>query len=152
MRTMEFDEAPDQLRLSSGQIAAYPVRTAPEGGHPVVTFTQGQQPSTPAEPITEFSVSRCPGVIDTSVGKCYYRQDQGHVLNNGISVRTHRGQWADQAAYYAAGKTGCWAADTDANGQTVAYYVNVRWTYATCPFGEGNCGFSMQWLRGGTEW
>ena len=151
MRTLEFDEAPGQLRLASGQIAAFPVRNAPEGGYPVVKFTQGQQPSTPANPITEFSVSRCPGVIDTSIAQCYYRQDQGQVNQNEISIRTLRGSWANESAYYAAGKTGCWAASSDSNGQPVPYYVNVRWTYATCPFGEGNCGFSMQWVRGGNE-
>jgi hypothetical protein len=36
---------------------------------------------------------------------------------------------------------GCLAPSTE------QYYVNVRWTFETCPFGEGMCAFSLQWAN-----
>ena len=133
----------DQLRMKSGVVAYYPVIPQPDARYASVEFTQGQQPNTPGSAVTEFSVSRCPGVIDTAVPDCYYKSTAGLSNNNKITIYTRTKPewgWTSQAAM--AGQ-GCLA---DANqGQ---WFVNVRWTYPTCVWGENNCGFSMQWSLG----
>lgn len=131
----------DQLRMKSGVIAYYPVIPQPDMQYTSVQMTQGQQPNTPGQAVTEFSVSQCAGVIDTSVAGCYYKS--GGINSNNIVIYTRpKPEWgwntqADVAAY------GCLA---DASKGT--WYVNVRWTYPTCVWGENNCGFSMQWALG----
>lgn len=138
MRLLEFDDPPDRLMLASGQIAAYPVKTAPEGNVVASSFTQGQGTQTPGHVVGEMSISRCPGVIDTSVPQCYLRMVFDNF--NLINMITKNTLWSTEAQYKAQGGKLCWAAGGD-------YYVNVRWTYPFCPFGEGNCGYTMQWGR-----
>ena len=125
-----------QHRMGPGVIASFPIVAAPDGRSSVV-FTQGQQPSTPAGVTTEFTISRCRGVIDSSVPECYVRSV--FVNNNQITsyARAANG-WVDQATL---GANGCWAPETAG-----PWYVNVRWTYETCPF--ASCGFSLQWTLG----
>ena len=133
----------DQLRLNSGQIATYDAINVPNAGSVVVVLTQGQQAATPQPVLTEMSVSKCPGVIDTSVAACYMR---GTFINNNQSPRLYRGPvqvapgivWDSQAKL---GYRGCYAP------QNEKWYVNVRWTFASCPYGVGQCGFSMQWSQ-----
>lgn len=117
-----------QQRAASGQVMAFPI-ASPQSWHVSVQFTQGQQPSTAAGTITEYTVSRCPGAIDSSAGVCYYRGP--FVNNNGMDIYARDN-----------GAGGCVASPM--SGQ---WYINVRWTYATCPFG-GGCGFSLQWADG----
>lgn len=118
-----------QARQPSGAVFAYPVNATIEG-RASLTFTQGQQPATAAGTITEYTVSTCPGVIDTSAGACYYR---GTFVNqNGIDIY-RRDVGVPNV---------CLATNTAA-----VYYINVRWTYPSCPFG-GGCGFSLQWAIG----
>ena len=143
MRDLEFGPV-DQLRMKSGQIAVYTVVAQPANppGFSSVKFTQGQQPNTPAGQITEFSVSRCPGVIQTAVPNCYVRSN--FVNQNDITIWTKTKPewgWVDQASIPAG--YGCMA---DSSQGTM--YVNVRWTYPTCNWGENACGSSMQWAVG----
>jgi hypothetical protein len=127
-----------QLRMASDFITWFEV-PPPMGNFHSVVFTQGQQPSTPAQPVTEFYVSRCRGVIDPAgVPECYYRNVA--VNYNTIDIyRSAVNGWTDQATL---GARGCWAPSSEGT-----WYVNVRWTYASCPF--ASCGFSMQWSSGG---
>jgi len=133
----------DQLRMASGQIAYYPVAAAPNPARSVVVeVTQGQQPNQPSNySATEFSVSKCPGRMDQQEStQCYYKS--GQINNNKIVIYTEalpQYGWIDQTTI---GDRGCFA--PAANGQ---YYVNVRWTYGSCPWTTG-CGFSMQWAEG----
>lgn len=138
----------DQLRMTSGQIGYYPLMHAPDGVRASVAFTQGQQPNLPSGTVTtEFSVSRCPGVIETAPAQCYYR-NIGSNNSNSITIYTRpTSYWPDEAAFYASGTEGCWAANNDSTGQPIQYYVNVRWTYPSCPWSTG-CGFSMQYAIG----
>lgn len=136
----------DQLRMDSGTIAYYKVVAAPKPEQSVlVQFTQGQQPNTPAGLVTEFSVGKCPGVIDTSVPDCYYRSQS--INANAINIYTApvpQFNWNSQEAL--AGR-GCYAPIAERD-----YYVNVRWTYGTCAWGSGNCGTSMQWAPTGSNY
>lgn len=117
-----------QQRAQSGQVMAFPVN-ATEMGRASLTFTQGQQPSTAARTITEFTVSNCPGVIDPTAGACYYRGP--FVNNNSLDIYTRD--------YGIPGA--CLATNA-----AFTYYINVRWTYPVCNFGA--CGFSLQWAIG----
>jgi hypothetical protein len=155
--TLPAGGAPMQLRMTSGQVSSFPVvdPNDPALGLPSTkseaTFTQGQQPATPAGVVTEIQVSRCPGVIDPTLSsaQCYTKSSPGAVQSNGIAIilRPDPYQtppWVDQASAAALG--GCWAPTGDTNGP---YFVNVRWTYNSCPYtSSGGCGFSEQWQAG----
>ena len=125
-----------QHRMASGVVASFPIVTPPDGKASIV-FTQGQQPSTPAGVTTELAISRCPGVIEPAASPCY--QNTTFVNNNQIVafIQPVNG-WVDQATL---GLQGCWAPVNSG-----PFYVNVRWTYPTCPF--ASCGFSLQWAHG----
>lgn len=142
-RQLEFGPV-DQLRMKSGVIAYYPVVPNTDPQRASMEFTQGQQPNTPGNAVTEFSVSTCPGTISTAVPDCYYKSSVGQVNSNKIVIYTKTKPewgWTNQASMSG---FGCLA---DASLGT-PYYVNVRWTYPSCVWGEGNCGFSMQWAWG----
>lgn len=136
----------DQLRMDSGKVAYYKVVGAPKPEQSVlVHFTQGQQPNLPPGMITELSVSKCPGVIETNLPfPCYVRST--FTNSNVVPIFTAAVPvygWNDQASI---GERGCFAPVAQ---QT--YYVNVRWTYASCPWGAGQCGTSMQWAPTGSN-
>jgi len=136
----------DQLRMASGQVATYDAIAPPKPWITVaLAFTQGQQAAMPSGySKTEMSVSKCPGVIDTSVPQCYH--SSGSSTSNMIKI--YRAPvvatgWNSQELI---GTRGCYAPDTDASGQPQKWYVNVRWTYTSCAYSNG-CGFSMQWSQ-----
>ena len=127
--------------MVSGQIASFPVLAPQDSSVVSNVINQGQQPATSGGAITEISVSKCPGVIDTSVPQCYLRGTDRN--NNQLPIYTaaRRSPGRSQATL---GGRGCWAGDPG-----VQYYVNIRWTYGTCPFtSSGGCGFSEQWTNG----
>ena len=135
----------DQLRMDSGTIAYYRVPAAPNPAQSVLIYlTQGQQPNLPAGFVTEMSVSPCPGVISNPGNACY--RTSVFANNNSMGIYTAPVPaygWTDQASI---GDRGCFA---PVGNQ--AYYVNVRWTYPTCPWGSGSCGTSMQWAPTGSN-
>jgi hypothetical protein len=131
--------------MDSGKISYYKVIAPPNpAASVVVDFTQGQQPATPAGMITEFSVSKCPGAMDKhEAPQCYYRST--NIDFNKIVIYTlglPQFGWINQATI---GDRGCYAPALDTNGAAQTYYVNVRWTYPSCPWGAGYCGTSLQW-------
>ena len=81
-------------------------------------------------------------MIDTRVPQCYH--SSGAVNSNMIKI--YRGVANGWNSQELVGTRGCYAPDTDASGQAQKWYVNVRWTYTSCPYGPG-CGFSMQWAE-----
>jgi hypothetical protein len=107
----------------NGQVKAYPVNSAPPG-RSSLSFTQGQISSTPPDAITEYTVSNCPGQMNSGAGACYYRSQ--FVNNNGITIYTKD-----------IGVAGCILTGPG------PHYINVRWSFPSCPFGQ--CGFSLQW-------
>jgi hypothetical protein len=135
-QVLNWDEVV-QLKMYSGNVAVIPV-VAPRNGRVSVNFTQGQQPWSAGQTVTEFTVSKCPGLIDSSNPSCYMRSP---FLNySSISIyQNPLGDWVDQTTL---GRNGCWAPQSEG-----PWYINVRWTYPNCPLG-GGCGFSLQWGAG----
>lgn len=126
------------LKMDSTVVTAFRVIASPSGRASVM-LTQGQTTVSPGGVKTDLTVSRCPGVIETNLHPaCRYTSFS--INYNAITAFNRlppgfTGQ-NDLAVY------GCYAPDTE------PYYVNVRWTYPSCPFGSGQCGFAMQWAEG----
>ncbi len=133
---------PTQVRMASGVISyAQLIASDPQIS---VALTQGQQAATPAGVTTEIQISKCPGAIFVNdanhpvASQCY--QKTTTINYNQMTAYTQpKYTWVDQASL---GNRGCWAPVTGG-----PWYVNVRWTYASCPFSSG-CGFSEQWTTG----
>lgn len=128
-----------ELRLSSGTIASFPI-PAPNTSKVSVKMTQGQQQMSPGDGISEMSISKCPGVIDTTNPNCYSVTSNGNNFTVSKDAYT-RAVYSFNSQAALAGR-GCWAPASE--GQ---WYVNVRWTYANSCFGQA-CGYSMQWRTG----
>lgn len=135
----------DQLRMDSGTIAYYRVPAAPNPAQSVLIYlTQGQQPNLPAGFVTEMSVSKCPGVVTNTNNACY--RTSSFANNNSIGIYTAAVPAYGWNSQEAIGDRGCYAPVAEAN-----YYVNIRWTYPTCPWGSGSCGTSLQWAPTGSN-
>jgi hypothetical protein len=122
--------------MNSGEVMAIRIPGS-QLGRMSVSLTQGQGTATPPSVKTELSISRCPGVIETNLPpQCY----QSTFTTNFYSITAYNrtdSRGNDQSAY-----DGCLAA----TGET--FYANIRWTFASCPFGSRACGFSLQWGEG----
>lgn len=118
-----------QARSRSGEVFSYLLPPA-FTSYTSLNFTQGQQPAS-GRANTEYSVSKCPGVIDKAPpDPCALRSS-----GVGYNVMTI---WTNTAHAGA-----CNALDPG------PWYINVRWTWPTgCPYGDGNCGFTLQWASG----
>ena len=91
----------------------------------------------------EISISRCPGIIDTtgaSTGAgpyCYFGSSNPTSLSIVWFAR-------NSSTYGALGtlpaKGYCVADETQG-----PWYANLRYTYSTCAYGPGNCGEQLQW-------
>jgi hypothetical protein len=102
-----------------------------------VMYDQSIGTTTASAMRTEISVSKCPGVIDSSVPQCYLSSD--NTLDNRLTIYTKPVfNWNSQAAL---GSRGCWAPASEG-----PWYLNYRWTYSGCAY--GSCGFVMQWFNG----
>lgn len=136
--TYGWSSAPYQLKMPSGGVAAFLV--PPAQAKASIRLTQGQMAISPGNTRTEFSISKCPGVIDTSNLSCYKNSEASNfAISHDIYTRAVYG-WDSQAKL---GSRGCWAPASEG-----PWYVNVRWTYpGGCPYASG-CGFSMQWFPG----
>lgn len=131
----------DQLKMASTVIAYYPVPAPPNAMSVIVEYSQTQMANTPASVITEFQVSKCPGVWDppghSIAEQCRHRGTFANINNMKIWT-SGAGQYQSQANLPAGN---CFAPRS-----TGQYYINVRWTYPSCPYPEG-CGFSNRWLE-----
>jgi hypothetical protein len=130
LRRLEWGP-PLTLKRNSGEVTSFRVVQSQIDRRSVV-FTQGQIALTPPSPITDLTVSRCPGVIETNLASSCRLTST--FANNLSITAVNRGS---------AGFGDCLAPDTE------QHYVNVRWTFANCPEGTEQCGFSLQWVEGG---
>jgi hypothetical protein len=124
--------------MNSGEVMAIKLQPSPSGRRSV-SLTQGQGTVAPPQPVTELSISRCPGVIETNLPwQCYQRTNavNFYSITAYNSIDPSRG--TDQAMY----SDGCLAASGE------QFYVNIRWTFASCPFGARACAFTLQWGEG----
>jgi hypothetical protein len=138
-QTLGWSPHPLELRMESGVIASFPI-PAPNTSKASVKLTQGQQQMSPGDGTSEMSISKCPGVIDTTNASCYSTTSNGNNFTVSKDAYT-------KSIYTFNNQTslawrGCWAPGSE--GQ---WYVNVRWTYANSCYGLA-CGYSMQWAPG----
>lgn len=123
--------------MASGQVMAIKIPQSPSG-RPGVTLTQGQGTVAPPQPTMELSVSRCPGVMETNLSPlCYARSTFANY--HAITAYNRLPPGKSQAEIF----DGCFAPSDQEQ-----YYVNIRWTFNSCPFGTGVCAFTLQWAEG----
>jgi hypothetical protein len=115
------------LKRPSGTITTY--RLPPAAS---ISLLQGQVPVTPPSPITEITISRCPGVIETNLHSQCRLTSASPLFNKVTAVDRPLTDDQNTAA-------GCLAPSTE------QYYVNLRWTFPSCDYGADGCGFSLQW-------
>jgi hypothetical protein len=129
VRRLDHPAPPKVFRRNSAHVTSFRL---PRPG--AIRFLQGQMPITPPSPYTELAISRCPGVIEPNLhSKC--RLTSPFALFNEIAA-VDRPLTDNQDA-----ASGCLAPSTE------QYYVNVRWTFPSCPWGSEQCGFSIQWAE-----
>jgi hypothetical protein len=142
----DFQGVTNTYGVPSGAIIYWPVpapTTSVKAG-----FSQGQTARTPPTPLIEYQVSKCPGVWITD----------GSVASQCTTRRTMTGN-QDEITIWTAPAAGvdeqsdllnpgiCYAPIA-----TATYYINVRTTYASCPYeGSGGCGFSYRWNQFGSN-
>jgi hypothetical protein len=125
--------------MNSGEVMAILVPASPSG-RASVTLAQTPGSATPAQPTMDLSVSRCPGVIEENLvaPACFNRSTFTQFHSITAYSRALAGR-ASQSDYY----DGCLAPTA-----TEPHYINIRWTFASCPWGDRKCGFSLQWDEG----
>ncbi len=125
---------------ASGQVVSIPLPSMGNWSTGQVTFGESPTASTPQPVTIEISINKCPGLIDTNIeNRCNVRSTNGH--NNSITwfARAYSiitgPEIANQRGY-------CWGGGSD------QYYINARWTYQACGFGQQVCGFAVQYNDG----
>jgi hypothetical protein len=132
------------LDMPSGRIASFVLPNDASLARNTGLFGIGETSATPQGSYIEVSVSKCRGVIDTSVPRgCYF----GSYTQNWNEV-----SWFFQTGPYTAAaftaRGFCSALKVDATGAPQTWYVNVRWTYPGVPY-WGNFGrYMFQWGNG----
>ena len=143
LRRLEWGTTPI-VRLGSGVVASFRVAQS-RLGRASVAYTQGQTAASPPQPTIDVTVSRCPGVIEENLHPvCRLRTTFFNFVTILAYNRplTERGLTTqEQMASY-----GCLAP-----AAVEQHYVNVRWTFASCPIGPEMCGYSLQWGEAGTN-
>ena len=125
------------LLASSAQVTSVPL---PESTSNSATLTAVSSPGTysPTNGTVEFSISKCPGLIDTDTSnRCNQRFTKLGYMS-AVWIEAPTGMFPDQHSTNLRGA--CWAPRSE--GQ---WYLNVRWTYTECAFGASRCGFNFQW-------
>ena len=126
----------------SGQVVSIPLPTVPTFTGQVAFGESAGGAYTPQPVTLEISISKCKGLIDTNRTNNYCNLTSTNGNYNSITwfakaySRLTDAASATQYGY-------CWAGDS--GGQ---YYINARWTYNSCAFGAGVCGFAIQWNQG----
>jgi hypothetical protein len=123
-------------RQASGRTVFIPLPpTSPGHASGAVSFGESAGGAYTPQPVTlEISISKCPGIIDTDTRNfCNLRSTNG--FYNAITYLAQAYQNINSGN--AAQNGYCWAGD---GGQ---YYINARWTYASCASGVEICGFAI---------
>jgi len=139
IRRLVWGQTPTILKRESGAITVYRIPQS-QIGKASVSFVQGQTAFTPGSPLTEITVSRCPGVIEPGLHPSCRQATSSTLYNSQTAFNRLPSGYSNQDQL--AGQ-GCLAPDTE------QHYVNVRWTFQECNNSEG-CGFSLQWVEGGS--
>jgi hypothetical protein len=129
---------------ASGQVVAITMPNLAGLASGQVTFGESAGGAYTPQPVTlEISINKCPGYIDTNyASNCNLRSTNGNYNSLAYLVKS-----------VSAGRNGtfdsnnlpigyCWA------GDSAQYYVNARWSYASCAFGAQVCGFAIQYNQG----
>lgn len=126
--------------MNPGEIMTIKIPPSPSGRASVM-LTQGQGTVAPPRPTSELTVSRCPGVIETNlpVNTCYAKTTSINYHAITAYNRTLPERGSDPALYW----DGCLAPAAQEQ-----YYVNIRWSFASCPAGPKACAFTLQWAEG----
>jgi hypothetical protein len=129
-------------RQKSGQVVSIPLPAQPAGtSSGNVIFSENTGAATPNPVKLEISISRCSGLIDApsapaSPDYCTLNSSNG-TFNNIVWIAKPVSVYTNASAAATVGY--CWAAEP---GES--YFINARWTYASCGFGADNCGFAIQ--------
>ena len=132
----------------SGQIVSIPL-PAVQAGHysGQAAFGENAGSAYTPQPVTlEITISKCPGFIDVDTAN----PSNTHPNGNYCNLKSPNGSYNQitwfgkpylslTSATTANGYGYCWAPESD--GQ---WYLNARWSYGTCPFGQAKCGFAIQ--------
>ena len=141
----ELPSVPGQLlrqSQSSGQIATVLVPTVP--GWATGRLGVGERAESPQPVTIEISLNRCPGLIETDyTTACNLRSQFGHFNRVQWLARPYGGFGENSSPQAMAAYGLCWAGSPNTK-----YYVNVRWSYDSCPHGLSTCGFTLQWNQG----
>jgi hypothetical protein len=137
LRRLEWGQTP-VLKRKSGEITSLRVAQS-QIGRASVAYTQGQSASSPPSATIELTVSRCPGVIEANLHpNCRFTTTFANFATITAFNRTvPEYGWTTQDQI-----PGCLAPNSE------QYYVNIRWTFAVCPIGTEQCGYSLQWGEG----
>ncbi len=134
-------------RQLSGQIVSIPVPAPPSsssGTTSSISFSFGESAGgagTPQPVTLELSINRCPGVIDTDpTNFCNLRSTNGSINVVTVLERPYMG-FTDYASVNRQGL--CWAPLSEG-----PWFLNARWAYSACAFGEATCGFAIQYNQG----
>lgn len=128
---------------ASGQIVSIPLPVLPSSGQ--VTFGESAGGAYTPQPVTlEVSINKCPGVIDTDYNnRCNIRSTNGNYSSITWLAKAYQGRGGTIDGTTASANGLCWG------GDSIPYYINARWAYASCAFGAQVCGFAIQYNGGG---
>jgi hypothetical protein len=142
----DFQGVTNTYGVSSGAIIYWPVPTPTTSVK--AGFSQGQTARTPPTPLIEYQVSKCPGVwlTDGSVAsQCTTRATMTGNQNE-LTIWTAPAAGVDEQSDLINPNI-CYAPIG-----TATYYINVRTTFASCPYdSSGGCGFSYRWNQFGSN-
>lgn len=126
---------------ASGQVVSIPV---PADGRVSGQVTFGETVGgayTPQPVVIEISINKCPGVIDTNyTSQCNLRNTNGFFNTMTWLNKPYSTINSTNANLYGF----CWTGEPNTQ-----YYINARWTYASCAFNHPVCGFSIVHNLGG---
>lgn len=127
-----------RIALLSGQVVSFPAPPARTTGISNVVRI-AETVTTPNQSFLEVTLSKCPGVIDSTAGggRCYigsYVTNLNELVYYYNTAGARNENWIRiQGACYAPIGDGVW-------------FVNARWTYAFSPYGTGQ--YVFQWGNG----
>lgn len=125
----------------SGQVVAIKVPNLGNRSTGQVSFGESAGGAYSPQPVTiEISINKCPGVIDTDYNNfCNLRSTNGNYNSITWMGKSYSSINAGNVQQYGY----CWAGEPGTQ-----YYINARWTYASCAFGAQVCGFAVQYNEG----